>query len=47
MALGVPIHDLTGGFKVWSAEVLGRIDLDKVEASEYAFQIEMTWRAVM
>ena len=43
--LGLPIRDLTGGFKCFRREVLEAIDLDAVTAEGYAFQIEMTYRA--
>lgn len=44
--LGVPVHDLTGGFKCFRRRVLEAIDLDAVETTGYAFQIEMTYRAL-
>ena len=44
--LGVPIRDLTGGFKCFRREVLERIDLDSVHSKGYAFQIELTYRAL-
>jgi len=44
--LGVPVHDLTGGFKCFRREVLERLDLDAVGADGYGFQIEMTYRAI-
>lgn len=44
--LGVPVRDLTGGFKCFSADVLRAIDLDGVRANGYVFQIEMTFRAL-
>jgi dolichol-phosphate mannosyltransferase len=43
--LGLPAHDLTGGFKAWRAETLGAIDFTGVHAGGYVFQIEMTYRA--
>ncbi|MCC6626430.1 MAG: polyprenol monophosphomannose synthase [Chloroflexi bacterium] len=42
--LGLPINDLTGGFKCFRRQVLETIDLDSVAATGYAFQIEMTYR---
>ena len=45
--LGVPISDLTGGFKCYRREVLETIDLDAVAARGYAFQIETTYRALL
>jgi dolichol-phosphate mannosyltransferase len=44
--LGVPIRDLTGGFKCFRREVLERIDLDAVHSKGYAFKIEMTYRTI-
>ena len=44
--LGVPVRDLTGGFKCFRREVLESIDLDSVAASGYSFQVEMTYRTL-
>ncbi|HKC76991.1 MAG TPA: polyprenol monophosphomannose synthase [Gaiellaceae bacterium] len=44
--LGLDVRDLTGGFKCFRREVLERIDLDAVTAKGYAFQIELTYRAL-
>lgn len=44
--LGVPLRDLTAGFKCWRREVLESLDLASVAATGYAFQIEMTYRAL-
>ena len=44
--LGVEVRDLTGGFKCFRREVLEAIDLDDVNALGYAFQVEMTYRAI-
>jgi dolichol-phosphate mannosyltransferase len=44
--LGAPVRDLTGGFKCFRREVLERIDLATVTSVGYAFQIELTWRAL-
>jgi dolichol-phosphate mannosyltransferase len=46
LLLGVGVHDLTGGFKCFRREVLERIDLNAVHSKGYAFQIEMTYRAL-
>jgi dolichol-phosphate mannosyltransferase len=43
--LGLPFHDLTGGFKGFSARVLQTLDLDAIRSNGYAFQIEVTYRA--
>ncbi len=44
--LGVPISDLTGGFKVYRRSVLGSIGLSDVRSDGYVFQIETTYRAI-
>jgi dolichol-phosphate mannosyltransferase len=44
--LGVDVRDLTGGFKCFRREVLEAIDLDAVRSRGYAFQVEMTYRAI-
>jgi dolichol-phosphate mannosyltransferase len=44
--LGVPLHDLTGGFKCFQRWVLESLDLTAVHAGGYAFQIELTYRAM-
>jgi len=44
LILGVPVNDLTGGFKCYRRQALERLDLGHVQASGYSFQIEMTYR---
>ena len=46
LLLGVPIRDLTGGFKCLRRAVLETIDLDAIHSRGYAFQIEVTYRAL-
>ncbi|MDX6609487.1 MAG: dolichol-phosphate mannosyltransferase [Solirubrobacterales bacterium] len=46
LALGVHVRDLTGGFKCFRREVLEAIDLDAVRSRGYAFQVEVTYRAI-
>lgn len=46
LILGVPVRDLTGGFKCWRRAALEALDLDGVDAHGYSFQIEMTYRAI-
>jgi dolichol-phosphate mannosyltransferase len=43
-ALGSRIHDLTGGFRVITTEVLRRIGLSTIASSGYSFQIEVAHR---
>jgi dolichol-phosphate mannosyltransferase len=42
----VEVRDLTGGFKCFRREVLESIDLDSIRSRGYAFQIELTFRAL-
>src|SRR3954451_16086528 len=44
--LSLSLRDLTGGFKCFRAEVLEAIDLPTVRSYGYAFQVELTYRAV-
>ena len=44
--LSVRIRDLTGGFKCFRREVLESIDLATVRSKGYAFQVELTYRAL-
>ena len=44
--LGLSQRDLTGGFKVFRQSALARLDLATVRSEGYAFQIELTLRAV-
>jgi dolichol-phosphate mannosyltransferase len=46
LVLGVPVHDLTSGFKCFRREVLEALDLDAIASRGYAFQIETTYRAL-
>ena len=46
LLLGVPVRDLTGGFKVFRRDALEAIPLDRVHSRGYAFQIELTYRAI-
>jgi dolichol-phosphate mannosyltransferase len=44
--LGLKVRDLTGGFKCFRREVLEAIHFDDVRSQGYAFQVELTYRAV-
>jgi dolichol-phosphate mannosyltransferase len=44
--LGVRVRDLTGGFKCFRREVLEALPLDEIHSRGYAFQIELTYRAL-
>ncbi|HTY08116.1 MAG TPA: polyprenol monophosphomannose synthase [Candidatus Edwardsbacteria bacterium] len=42
---GVPVRDLTAGFKCYRRAVLEAINLDRIKSNGYAFQIEMHFNA--
>jgi dolichol-phosphate mannosyltransferase len=44
--VGLSVRDLTGGFKCFRREVLEAIHFDSVRSRGYAFQVELTYRAV-
>ncbi|HEX8958214.1 MAG TPA: hypothetical protein VF770_00155, partial [Solirubrobacterales bacterium] len=46
LMLGVDVHDLTGGFKCFRRAVLEAIDLETIQSRGYAFQVELTYRAI-
>lgn len=46
VVLGLRVRDLTGGYKCFRADVLRAIDLPTVRSHGYAFQVELTYRAV-
>lgn len=41
---GLPIHDVTSGFKCFRREVLEKVRFDDAQAFGYGFQIEMNYR---
>jgi dolichol-phosphate mannosyltransferase len=42
--LHLPVTDATSGFRAYRADALLRVDLDRVRADGYGFQIEMVYR---
>ena len=42
---GLPLHDLTSGFKCYRRRVLEGLDIDAIRSNGYAFQIETVFRA--
>jgi dolichol-phosphate mannosyltransferase len=44
LILGVPVADMTGGFRCYRSRALRAIDLDRVRSNGYSFQIEMAYR---
>lgn len=43
MILGLKVRDATAGFKLWRRSALEKIDLKKVRANGYIFQVEMAY----
>jgi dolichol-phosphate mannosyltransferase len=43
--LGLGVLDSTAGFRCYSASILRRLDLGRIRAEGYGFQIEMTYRS--
>jgi dolichol-phosphate mannosyltransferase len=41
--LGLPIRDLTGGYKCFRRRVLAALDLDAITSNGYAFQVEVNY----
>jgi dolichol-phosphate mannosyltransferase len=47
LALGLPVHDATAGYRAYRAEVLEALPVEAVASTGYCFQVEMahrTWR---
>lgn len=44
--LGIPLRDVTGGFRAFRASTLRALDLDEVASQGYCFQIDLAWRAL-
>jgi dolichol-phosphate mannosyltransferase len=42
LVLGLPYDDLSGGFKLWRADVLAGLGLEDLLSAGYAFQVETT-----
>jgi dolichol-phosphate mannosyltransferase len=46
LVLGLPVRDLTSGFKCFSRHVLETLDLHDVRSNGYAFQVEVNYRCI-
>jgi len=46
LALDVPLQDATGGYRVFRASTLHRLELDNVASQGYCFQVDMARRTV-
>ncbi|RZU61397.1 polyprenol monophosphomannose synthase [Zhihengliuella halotolerans] len=42
--LGLPVRDITAGFRAFRRETLEAIDFDAIESVGYGFQVDMTFR---
>jgi dolichol-phosphate mannosyltransferase len=45
VALGLPLHDATAGYRVYRIDVLDKIDVETVQSQGYCFQIDLGWRS--
>lgn len=43
--LGLPVRDVTGGYRLWRRETLMQMPLDRIRSNGYAFQVETTYIA--
>jgi dolichol-phosphate mannosyltransferase len=43
--LRMPVHDVTGGYRLWRRETLAALPLERVHAAGYLFQVEMAYLA--
>jgi dolichol-phosphate mannosyltransferase len=43
--LGIPITDITTGFRLWRAETLRGMPLDRIQSNGYVFLVEMAYMA--
>jgi glycosyltransferase involved in cell wall biosynthesis len=46
MAMNLPVHDATGGFNLYRASILRKIDIDAVQSRGYTFQVDLTRRVL-
>jgi dolichol-phosphate mannosyltransferase len=43
LILGLPMHDVTGGFRLYSREALKRMQFDRIRSNGYIFQVESAY----
>lgn len=43
LILGIPVHDATGGFRIWRRQTLIGLDLDRIRSKGYVFMAEMVY----
>jgi dolichol-phosphate mannosyltransferase len=44
LALGLPLHDATGGFRAFRRTTLEKVGFDDVASEGYCFQVDLAWR---
>lgn len=47
LMLGVPIRDITGGYRAFRRELLEQLPLGSIESQGYCFQVDLAWRSVL
>lgn len=45
--LGIPVRDVTSGYRLFRRSTLQAVDLGSVESSGYCFQTDLAWRTVL
>lgn len=46
LLLGIPVRDVTGGFRAFRKDTLLGLGMDGVASQGYCFQVDLAWRAV-
>lgn len=46
ISLGIPLHDATGGYRVFRRQTLLGLGLADVASAGYCFQVDLAWRAI-
>lgn len=44
--LGTSVQDMTAGFRIYTCQLLRKLDLNSVSSHGYSFQVEMAWRSI-
>jgi dolichol-phosphate mannosyltransferase len=45
LILQMPVHDITGGYRLWRRDALAKMPLKRIRANGYIFQVEMAYVA--
>jgi dolichol-phosphate mannosyltransferase len=45
LAIGLPVHDATGGYRAYRMPLIDKIEVDSVDSQGYCFQVDITRRA--